>query len=358
MVTKYLRGFAAVGLIGLLCGVAVEIAIRIYVGVPVLALQDWRGQMATILQGAAEYHPVLGWTHVSHYKGAGLNTIDHGIRKNTAGPEQLDKRAILAVGDSFTAGSEVTDQDTWPAQLEKLIGRRVINAGIGGYGVDQSVLNAERLLPVVKPELVLIGIFEDDIERTAYSIYNAPKPYFISEGGGWTLRNSPVPIPRAVPPDPPYKKLLSLSLAAQIFFNKVARDWWYESKKNVQYVRSGTDPVGATCHALTLLHKRLAAENIPAMVVMQYGGRNYAIERPIDRNVFETAQCAKELGYTVVDEHPRIAAIAAKSVDELKKLYVMHPYDVFGHMSPAGNTLVAEMIAEKIRSMAPNLARE
>ncbi|MGE0565654.1 MAG: SGNH/GDSL hydrolase family protein [Pseudolabrys sp.] len=341
-------------MIGVVCGLALEVAIRLYARATVFTLEDWRGAGGTILQGAGVYHPQLGWTQASNLKGPGFNTLDHGIRKNSKAEEKLDQGAILAVGDSFTAGSEVVDEDTWPAQLERLIGRRVINAGVGGYGVDQAVLNAERLLPELVPKLVLVGIYEDDIDRSGYKIYNAPKPYFVKEDGKWVHRHSPVPARRRPVQESIYKTILSRSLAASIFFNKVARDWWYESK-DAQYVRSGANSTEVSCYMLGRLQERLKAAGIPGIVVVQYNGRHYAIRRPVDPHVTGTIQCAKELGYAVVDEHPRIAAIREQSLDEVKKLYVMHPNEAYGHMSPAGNKLIAGMIAEKITQM-PSLS--
>lgn len=46
---------------------------------------------------------------------------------------------ILAVGDSFTFGDEVDALEAWPAQLQALLGRRVLNGGVTGYGLDQTV---------------------------------------------------------------------------------------------------------------------------------------------------------------------------------------------------------------------------
>lgn len=67
---------------------------------------------------------------------------------------------MIAVGDSFTAGSEVADAETWPAQLERLIDGPVINAGVGGYGTDQMILRSESLLPVLQPSAVVVGILD------------------------------------------------------------------------------------------------------------------------------------------------------------------------------------------------------
>ena len=58
----------------------------------------------------------------------------------------IDGPLTLAAGDSFTFGDEVNDDESWPAALEQLTGRRVINAGVPGFGLDQAVLRAEQLM--------------------------------------------------------------------------------------------------------------------------------------------------------------------------------------------------------------------
>lgn len=52
----------------------------------------------------------------------------------------------MAVGDSFTYGEYVGDLDAWPAQLQRLTGRSGLNGGVSGYGLDQIVVRAERLM--------------------------------------------------------------------------------------------------------------------------------------------------------------------------------------------------------------------
>ena len=43
-------------------------------------------------------------------------------------------------GDSFTQGNEVSDQDTYPAELERILGVPTANLGVSGYGPDQALL--------------------------------------------------------------------------------------------------------------------------------------------------------------------------------------------------------------------------
>ncbi|MBN1268323.1 MAG: hypothetical protein JXB04_01950 [Kiritimatiellae bacterium] len=72
----------------------------------------------------AARHPVLGWSP--------------GEGPRTAGDERPG--ALSVYGDSFTWCSGVGDSAAWPAVLSDLIGRRVDNYGVGGYGTDQACL--------------------------------------------------------------------------------------------------------------------------------------------------------------------------------------------------------------------------
>mgnify|MGYP003911508547 CR=1 FL=1 len=100
---------------------------------------------------------------------------------------------IIALGDSMTEGFAVGNDETWPAQLERLTGRRVLNAGVRGYGLDQIVLRAERLVPELKPSTVVLAFIADDILRTALAVRDAKgKPWFVPDGEGLALSNVPV----------------------------------------------------------------------------------------------------------------------------------------------------------------------
>jgi len=50
------------------------------------------------------------------------------------------KTAVLIVGDLYTNGDEVNDNETYPARLSKLLGVSVANHGVEGYGPTQSLL--------------------------------------------------------------------------------------------------------------------------------------------------------------------------------------------------------------------------
>ena len=102
-----------------------------------------------------------------------------------------EERIVLAVGDSFTFGDEVRDDETWPAHLQQLLGRRVLNAGVSGYGFDQIVMRAERVVADKHPSAVVVSFIADDVLRTEMRRrWGAEKPYFDIQTGRWSCATS------------------------------------------------------------------------------------------------------------------------------------------------------------------------
>ena len=146
--------------------------------------------------GRYVHDPALGHVPRTGYAAAGTTIEADGLRRSG---EQVAGAPILAVGDSFTYGDEVNDGQTWPAQLQLLTGRRVLNAGVSGYGFDQIVLRAEQLAAKLKPSAIVVSFIADDIRRTEMRrLWSADKPYFVIDDGKLLLRGVPVP-PRAEP---------------------------------------------------------------------------------------------------------------------------------------------------------------
>jgi hypothetical protein len=60
--------------------------------------------------------------------------MEYGIRKNAPDDRRVRTGGALVVGDSFSLGALVGDRETWPAQLEQILGLPVINAAANSYG--------------------------------------------------------------------------------------------------------------------------------------------------------------------------------------------------------------------------------
>src|SRR5690606_25037038 len=104
-------------------------------------------------------------------------TIDaDGFRGN--GPPAPPGRPVLAVGDSFTFGDQVDDDETWPAYLERILQRPVRNGGVFGYSLAQAVLRAEEEVPRLGADWLVVSFIPDDIVRCELAKRYAPLPWF------------------------------------------------------------------------------------------------------------------------------------------------------------------------------------
>lgn len=117
-------------------------------------------------------------------------TIDaeagHVIRSNAEGmrgPEIPDAAAgctVLALGDSYTFGFAVGEDEVWPAVLERRLGElvpgsapRVLNMAVTGYSTRDEALALRHKGVGYRPDLVVVGYVLNDPE-TLYPWAAAP----------------------------------------------------------------------------------------------------------------------------------------------------------------------------------------
>jgi lysophospholipase L1-like esterase len=114
---------------------------------------------------------VLGWRakkgsyKVPPYHPSGhpiqLTFLENGRRRAGADVSAAFDAELLLVGDSFTQGWAVTDNETYAWKLQENMPRRqVLNYGTAGYGTYQSLLVLERELPRLRQPFVLYGFNE------------------------------------------------------------------------------------------------------------------------------------------------------------------------------------------------------
>lgn len=73
---------------------------------------------------------------------------------------------IIAFGDSLTYGhGALSDDDTYPSQLEKITGYTVINAGVNGDTAHAGVKRIGKVVQEHNPELVLVSLGGNDMLR-------------------------------------------------------------------------------------------------------------------------------------------------------------------------------------------------
>jgi hypothetical protein len=146
-------------------------------GLAILALEvglraTWSGYYLKDAEPYAEPDPVRGWRNRADV------SIEYGepefkvtIRQNRwgfrGGPLERakgDRRRVLVLGDSFTYGVGVEDDETFSARLEQLEpGLEVINTGANGYGTGQELLLLRDEGLAFEPDIVLVAFFWNDI---------------------------------------------------------------------------------------------------------------------------------------------------------------------------------------------------
>ena len=357
------RANVATLLVSLLISLLViEIGYRLAAGVPVLRLANWRtDRVITLnlgeLKGIAD--PVLGWINRPWNKHEdGYSTIDYGVRQNFD-ETTIRTGAVLAVGDSFTEGWQVKDYESWPAYLEKLANVPVVNAGTGGYGVDQVVLRAEQMLPIVKPKILIVGVYEVEIVRVGYSVYGAPKPYFTIENGG--LRYHP---PKLVEPHEhsgllwsiayPVREILGYSAALDFVMARLRPNFWHGSEGDDLYNKIDINEAAVTCALLQRLKAQADKDTIKMMVFLQYEASLIVASDWVSPNPRLVAACSQAAGIRVVDQFASLREIVRGNPKSISDYYWDHGV-VFGHMTAKGNAHAASLLAPALSDWLPGI---
>jgi len=156
--------------------------------------------------GLTRYDELLGYVpregfsatmNAFPWHGGKLTIRKDGFRSNGYEPPPLPAE-VLVVGDSFTFGDQVSDNETWPACLERKLGRGVDNGGMTGYGTAQALRRASlKLAEKSYTTLVvstLVGPLDWDFGRDRLSYRQGwPKPAVIhtKNGIGWSAASDP-----------------------------------------------------------------------------------------------------------------------------------------------------------------------
>jgi len=114
-----------------------------------------------------------------------IPALPHAVRIDSFGYRGPDfplskkpgERRVLAVGDSFTFGDFVDDEETVPAQIEKQLSRAcrqpvtVVNAGVGGTTITTHIEMLRRGW-VTGPDVVVLNFTENDITDLKTDMWN------------------------------------------------------------------------------------------------------------------------------------------------------------------------------------------
>jgi hypothetical protein len=311
-------------------------------------LINFLGEERTLFKSAypSTHDTELGWvpkegiSTQSNVWGKRVTIAANGVRSNGGGNRPgaaSEAEPILAVGDSFTFGDQVADHETWPAVLETLLDRRVINGGVFGYGMDQSFLRALKLIPIYRPSILIFAFIPDDIRRCELDWrQGASKPYFEVAGERLVLKNVPVPPPAHLAHKGNMRQILGYSLLAHKLMMTCCQHYWlmgvtWRTFYSAHRIHQNGEAVA--CHLLKeleALKRRLGLADV--FVLIQY------TEQPDPSHIATverlTAGCTGS-GVVVVDLKKPLTTMREQDPHRYETLFDRH-------MTAAGNAFVAQ----------------
>jgi hypothetical protein len=332
---------------------ALEAGVRLWDHVPLFTTDNF---VARALDAAHNnlslYDPRLGWVAAPNVSVSDSYTAgEHGFRMPGTERVPIQQGQILMVGDSFGVGSEVSDSESWPAQLEHRIGTQVINAGVGGYALDQIVLRTEEIAPIVKPRMILVqarleyGLSVDRMSRFG----GTPKPYFSIEDGKLALKNEPVPRLASSIRDIGWaRSVFGHSYLVQFVMTRLNRlQWWVAQSMAMKIEMSMGESDDVACLLLHRLAQFRDQNGVKMALVIQYSGLDGLADKlgwQADRDW--VMACAQRENFDIIDSFDALRAVDRKDgLDAYRKLWVMHDNNqIYGHMSADGNRLIADLI--------------
>jgi len=303
------------------------------------AFENFVAEKRSLIESAypTAYDEYLGWVPKAGTDGTAnlwhtqVTVLENGLRSN--GEEPVGKGLILTVGDSFTFGDQVSDNDTWPAVLAHTLGRPVLNGGVFGYGIDQIWLRADQLMKVYHPAVLVFSFIPDDIERCELSMRSGvSKPYYRPVGDDLVLENVPVPRPFHLTAHGRLQRIVGYSYLVHRVMMRFAPDFWLRGSGG-QNLRAHAAGVEVACRLLGRLGERAAQYGVERVVVLVQYEEDISADEVA--KVERVLSCVDTTRVSIVDLRGPLEEV--RQAGRLGELFN-------GHMTPVGNRWVAQRL--------------
>jgi len=337
--------------------------------------------------------PLLGWPfkgeRISHEgELASVELDDIGSRRNTYYPDTAQQPCVSTYGDSFAFSSEVKPEDAWPNQLSRLLGCRVNNFGVGGYGSDQAVLRFESRA-TDRPRVAILSHLSENIVRNINQFRflisgREPfgfKPRFVMQSDG-SYAVEPLPVLpgedyadlyRAPDrylrneyflPDGPsgitYLRFPYTLAVGRSFFSYKFRGFFENGRSYIEPFYDPDHPAGGlqvTRYVIQRFNDVAAARAIKPLIVILPVADDLFFHRQTGRWPYDRLLTQLEADGM---ESINFGAVLAQAMEQrdICDFYQRHWYaknGCSGHFNAPGYLLLAENVAQKIRFLDPQL---
>ncbi len=311
-----------------------ELFVRVAVGAPLC-------ERLPILMIRANSHRgwemVPGQLHYTYQYPVHVNSL--GLRGKELGEKRPSEVRVLALGDSLVYGQGVADEETLPAQLERVLGERepgertwtVVNAGHRAFDTRQELALLQELGQQIQPDVVVLFWYWNDFAerdiRTTYENLKASGEVAFDTGTrveGWERVRWQA------------KQLVRRSALVMLAYDLLRRS--REGPINPTYVERGFARLGRHLERFRSLGDELGFDGVLAVIPDPSTLRGGSDIRSIAERA---AALTREHGLPVVELLPALEPLQGRA----GRLPVI-PFD--GHYLPEAYRAMAELLAERL----------
>ena len=320
--------------------------------------------------------PVLSWSHKANTKNTAptlkrpqlkpwqftIRTFDENSFRNhpqvNVDRLRLKSKPIITLGDSFTFGGDVNDEESWPFHLEQLSGYPILNAGVNRYGLDQSFLQLNRIIKSgLRPKAVILSITPLNVSRTTLthliattSLKPRAKPYFLPlEDSNLELHLSS---PETFKPNyklGPARNILGKSALVHSILSLISFKYWYgipAPELGVSPYRTNVSSIKLSCSILKKI-KQLSDQYrfIFVALIQDYHQTGDQVYRSSELTQGIIPCLSNENVHTI------------ESSNYLKPLFESSPSEYHtlffpgSHMTNRGNLMMAKLVYEDLKTL-------
>jgi hypothetical protein len=271
---------------------------------------------------------------------------------------------VLSLGCSFTYGDAVRAEDTYSYLLGRYLGGTSINAGVCSYGLSQMLLLARKLVPMYKPDFLVVQYSPWLVDRAVNSMAETyfgkiPTPYFYKQNG----LKIQSPVFQTIVPDLPvdtYRKSLSgavdfisfvWEVGVPLFLHDDYNMVVYGTKKLMRMVPKPVSDLKLVASSVYLELAEIAKKNNAKLVIVVIGHDDKPVQVLFDRLPGDVI---------VVNAHEALRAnLPVADLATYRRTYNHWrgnpPVLVDNHPNEAAHKIIAEEIARKISPLSAKM---
>ncbi|NLH72998.1 MAG: hypothetical protein GX456_08090 [Verrucomicrobia bacterium] len=323
--------------------------------------------------GLVHHDPELGWKLTPNWTGSHRTfdftvryTINEaGLRADSPLPSDRRGRLFAVVGDSFTFGLGVNDDETFVHLLNRRFRSEVtfVNFSVPGYSTDQETLLIERDVLKWSPDVLLLGVYVandlfDNLLEYPLQVNHA-KPRFELCAGQLVLTNVPVQV------QPKPVEMHRLDLRTMVFgpeinttwrarierrsalFNLLAARFWPLEVNTTELRNRFASAIELFSVILDRIQRACDRQGVQ-LVILLLAGRSFYEEPTSDSGLYQ-GFLLDEVEKLAANRRIRIIYAIGSPTARPTKKGLFYPHD--GHLTPEGHRKVAETVARAIGNL-------